>query len=188
MPWILLAVAMAALYGAFVARTDLLRVTTLRLYTVYGPFDEPGRLTSTLLMHALGGELPRLADPASAHDFVYVDDVIDAFVLAAQSPLAGGQVFNVSSGVSTSLATLVETVRALLGVEAQPRWHSFPPRPWDTTTWAGDNRRIRDQLGWQPRHTLRQGLGKTAEWLRVGDERRQRYDRDIARRTGADRS
>ncbi len=178
----------ATLYGAFLARTDRVRVTTLRLYTVYGPLEEPGRLMPTLLVHALAGELPPLADPTSAHDFVYVDDAIDAFVRAAENPRAAGAVFNVASGVSTSLAALVETVQNLLGVDAPPRWHSFPPRPWDTATWAGDNRRIRERLGWEPRHSLRQGLGAMAEWLRAGDERRRRYDRGIDGRTGADRS
>ena len=59
---------------------------TLRLYSVYGPWEEPRRLIPTLVGRALERELPVLADPATARDFVYVDDAGDALLAAVVAP------------------------------------------------------------------------------------------------------
>jgi dolichol-phosphate mannosyltransferase len=164
-------------YCAYVGRTANLHVVTLRLYSVFGPMEEPGRLVPSLVLHGLQGEYPPLTHPASSHDFVYVDDVIDAFVLAAAagSSAGSGEIFNVASGRSVSLAEIVEVIRTILAVPAQPAWGTHPGRPWDTAVWAGDNARIRDRLGWRPRYSLEQGLRAAIEWFRQHVEIRGRY-------------
>ncbi len=60
-----------------------LRMRTLRLYSVYGPWEDPRRLMPTLAAYGMRGELPPLVDPETARDFVHVEDVLDAFMLAA---------------------------------------------------------------------------------------------------------
>jgi nucleoside-diphosphate-sugar epimerase len=52
--------------------------STLRLYSAYGPFEDPGRLIPRLIVHRLRGGLPPLASPDTARDYVYVDDVSEA--------------------------------------------------------------------------------------------------------------
>ena len=72
---------------------------TLRLYSAYGPFEDPGRLIPRLIVHGLRGGLPPLASPDAARDYVYVDDVSEAYVAAASGPRdAGGSVYNVGTG------------------------------------------------------------------------------------------
>jgi nucleoside-diphosphate-sugar epimerase len=151
--------AASTLYAAF------RRAVVLRLYSVYGPWEEPNRLVPTLLAHALRGELPPLVSPRVARDFVHVDDVCEAFVRAADAA-EPGSVYNVGSGRQTTIAEIVETVRRLGRVDAEPRWSSMPDRSWDTDTWVANPRRIRDQLGWKPRLGLEEGLQSTLEWLR----------------------
>src|SRR5262245_25576497 len=73
--------ACATHYGRLTARTHPLRVTTLRLYSVYGPYEEPTRLIPSLIVHGLRGALPPLVAPDVARDFVYAEDVVDAFLL-----------------------------------------------------------------------------------------------------------
>jgi UDP-glucose 4-epimerase len=158
--------AAATLYCGWVARSRDQAVTTLRLYSAYGPWEDPRRLVPALVTHGLRGELPPLVNPDIARDFVYVDDVAEAFVLAAQGARPGeGAVYNVGSGVQTSLRELVEATRRVLAVVREPEWGSFPERDWDTATWVANAQRIRTALNWAPRHTLEQGLGAMARWL-----------------------
>lgn len=136
----------------------------LRLYSAYGPWEHPDRLVPTLLARGLEGDLPPLVSPAVARDFVYVEDVCSAFVLAAGAPR--GRVYNVGSGHQATMAEIVELARRLLGLDAEPRWGSMPDRAWDTETWIADPARIRRELGWEARIGLEDGLARTLEWLR----------------------
>jgi dolichol-phosphate mannosyltransferase len=158
--------AAATHYCSHVAHSQRVPLVTLRLYSVYGPFEEPTRLIPTLIRHGLRGELPPLVNPEICRDFVYVEDVCEAFILAARGAREPGTVYNVGSGVQVRLREVVDLARRLLNVRNEPRWGSMPNRAWDTTVWVADARRIRRELGWQPRYTLADGLRLTVEWVR----------------------
>lgn len=170
----------ATQYCAYVARTSNLRIVTLRLYSVFGPMEEPARLVPSLVMHGLRQRYPPLANPTSGHDFVYVDDVVEAFVRAAgHESCRGGEIFNVASGRSVSLREIVDVTRAVLEVPGQPVWGSFPSRSWDTTVWAGDITHISERLHWQPTHSLEQGIRAFIHWFNGHPEIQDRYLRAI---------
>ena len=139
---------------------------TLRLYSVYGPYEEPSRFVPTLIAHGLRGELPPLADASVARDFVYVDDACDAFVRAAtnRSPDPGA-VYNVGTGVQSTLADVVEIARRRLPIRGEPLWGSMPNRSWDTSTWVANNAKICSELDWLPRHTLDEGFADFVDWF-----------------------
>ena len=152
------------------------RVVTLRLYSAYGPYEEPRRLVPTLLVHGLAGRLPPLVNPDVARDYVHVDDICAAFVLAAATPnQAPGAVYNVGSGVQTSLRQIVDATRRLLKVQAAPVWGSMPERSWDTNVWISNPARIMTELGWSPKHDLDSGLRQTIDWLKSDPERLAHY-------------
>ena len=69
------------------AATHAQHAVTLRLYSIYGPWEEPGRLMPTLVERAIAGGWPPLVDPETARDFVWVEDACEAFVLAASTIL-----------------------------------------------------------------------------------------------------
>ncbi len=148
--------------------------TTLRLYSVYGPWEDPRRMIPTLVVAALRGRLPPLAESGTARDFVFVDDVCEAFVLAAEAA-PPGSIFNLGSGRQTTLAELVELVRELFAVEAEPRWGSMPGRGWDSGVWVADPAAIDERLRWRAGTALADGLERTAEWLRGHPELQERY-------------
>jgi UDP-glucose 4-epimerase len=160
--------ASATLYCRFAAQTFGMRLRTLRLYSVYGPWEEPTRLIPTLIVNGLKGKLPTLADPEVARDYVYTGDVCDAYVRAATDPNTdNAAIFNVGTGIQTSLRQVVEAVTELLGIDEAPQWGSMPNRKWDTTTWVADSHAIAKDLGWRPRYSLREGLEETVGWLRA---------------------
>jgi dolichol-phosphate mannosyltransferase len=154
------------------------RIVTLRLYSAYGPYEEPRRLVPTLIVQGLEGKLPPLVNPDVARDYVHVDDVCSAFLLAAATPnQEPGAVYNVGSGVQTTLRQIVDATRRLLKIEAAPVWGSMPERSWDTNVWVSNPARITTQLGWTPKHDLESGLGQTIEWFENNSEMLDRYQK-----------
>ena len=167
------AATMLAMHAA--AESDL-AVSVLRLYSAYGPWEDPRRLIPRLVALGLDGRLPDLVDPSTARDFVAVDDAVEAFTLAAARDGGGGAIYNVGTGRQTTLGEVVELVRDVLGVEEEPRWGSAAARDWDTTTWVSDPSLIAAELGWRAETSLRDGLAAMAEWLRAAPpEVRARY-------------
>lgn len=159
--------ASATMFCSYTARDTGLRIPTLRLYSVFGPYEEPTRLMPTLIIKGLRNELPPLVSPEVARDFVYVDDVVQAYLLAAtvaeQEP---GAVYNVGTGVQTTIREAVDVTRRLLNISSEPQWSSMQDRIWDTDTWCSDRRLVREKLGWTPQHSFEQGLAKMIEWFR----------------------
>ncbi len=162
----------------FEAQNRDVRMLTLRLYSVYGPYEDPRRLLPTLITHGLQGRLPPLVDKNVARDYVYVDDVVDAFLLAATPPSDDrGPVYNVGTGVQTSLGDVVEIARTSLGIASEPEWGSMPNRVWDSHVWVADNREIQARLGWKPRFTFEEGFEAMVSFLRHHPELLTRYRR-----------
>lgn len=159
--------ASATLYCRQIAKRYQFRLPTLRLYSVFGPYEEPSRLMPTLIMHGLRGEWPPLVDPAVARDYIYIEDVLDAYCLAVTQPSDDfGAIYNVGTGRQTALREVVEVVRQELGIITEPQWGTMARRDWDTHVWVADNHKIRQELGWTPRYTLQQGIGETVQWFR----------------------
>ena len=168
--------AAATAYGAYAARSGRLHVTTLRLYSVYGPYEEPTRLIPTLVVHGLAHGLPPLVAPETARDFVYVDDVTDAYEAALRAEIPPGRVYNVGTGTQTTLRTAVGVARAHLGITAEPSWGAMAPRTWDTTAWVANTARARAELGWASSTPFEEGFRRTAAWLSETRERRSFYE------------
>ncbi|TIT90455.1 MAG: NAD-dependent epimerase/dehydratase family protein, partial [Mesorhizobium sp.] len=168
--------AAATAFCRDLARRSGMRFPTLRLYSVYGPWEEPRRLVPSLLLHAMVGKWPPLANPKTARDFVWVEDVIDALIIAASRPLADpGAIFNIGTGRQTTLGEIVALVHGVTGCEAEPHWQSMPDRGWDTDIWQAETRHAATVLGWTAQTTLRTGLQRTIEWLQEDRERLDLY-------------
>ncbi len=159
--------AAATHYCQFVARRLKLNAATLRLYSIYGPYEEPTRLVPTLIAQGVDGRLPPLTNPRTARDFVYVDDAVEALLrVAATAGIRPGSIYNVCSGTQTDLATIVAEIRKILSIQAEPAWETMPGRAWDTSAWVGDPAAILRDTGWRAETSLRDGLRKTIRWFR----------------------
>jgi dolichol-phosphate mannosyltransferase len=164
------------------AQREGAKIATLRLYSVYGPWEDPGRLMPTIVVQGLAGRLPPLVDPRVARDYVYVDDVSEAFVRAAAKPHPEpGPVFNVGSGKQTTIRQVVDVARRVLDIAERPRWGTMPNRGWDTNVWVSDSRAIRRALAWKPRYTFERGFRQLVAWMREDPSRQTRY-RSVDRR------
>lgn len=170
--------ASATLLCRFLALSRHVRLVTLRLYSVYGPFEEPTRLIPTLIIHGLRGDLPTLVNANVARDFVYVEDVNDAYLLAASGiEQEIGSVYNIGTGRQTSIMEVVATARRKMKITADPLWGSMQDRNWDTAVWVADNKTAQESLSWKPRYDFNQGFEETINWFIARPEMIQFYQR-----------
>jgi nucleoside-diphosphate-sugar epimerase len=170
----------ATMHCRYVARSQQQNIPTLRLYSVFGAYEEPNRLMPTIIIKGLTGAYPPLVNPDVARDYVYIDDVCDAYIMAAEKKLSEpGAILNVGSAVQTSLREVAEVARKLFNIEAEPQWGSMPNRSWDTNIWVSDNSKIKSALGWQPKDTFESGFAKMVEWFRQNEETANWYQGQI---------
>lgn len=156
--------------ASLMARRGPTAVVTFRLFSVYGPWEEPTRLLPTLIRRARAGLPLEMAARETARDFVYVDDVVDALLATDRFPAVTGEVFNLGTGIQSTLPEVVAAVQAAVGERSEVRWGAMAPRHWDTDRWQADVSRARRMVGWSPRHTLREGVARMADWMSAGHE------------------
>jgi nucleoside-diphosphate-sugar epimerase len=136
-----------------------IRAAVLRAFQVYGPGDHPDRFVPTVLeAAATGAELP-LTSPGLRRDWVQVDDVVEACLLAAErDDLARGAVVNIGTGVQTANEELVALAERVTGRRIATRSGAHPGRSWDTADWVADPSAAATALSWKPRVDLAEGL------------------------------
>ena len=165
-PYAVSKVALAG-YLRFMGKQREFPFANLRLYSVYGPLEDTSRLFPNLLRQALAGKLPPFVDARTSRDFIHVDDVCAAFIMAAAKMHPGiyGENFNIGTGIKTTIAELAEVTRRVFGVAAEPQFGTMEGRAWDLADWYADPRKAIEQLGWKPLINLEEGLRSMARWV-----------------------
>jgi UDP-glucose 4-epimerase len=140
--------------------------TSLALTNVYGPRQDPAGEAGVVAIFAeqmLAGEPAVIfGDGDQTRDFVHVDDVVHAFVLAGAA--GGGRRFNIGTSRRTSVNELFQTMAAVIGYDQDPV--RAPARAGELRHNAVDPTRAGEDLGWEPFTDLREGLEGTIEWTR----------------------
>jgi UDP-glucose 4-epimerase len=143
---------------------------SLRYFNVYGPYQDPASEYAAVIPRFVTACLEGLApviygDGEQSRDFTYVDDVVEANLLAARAPEAAwGWVLNAGAGREpTSIARLLELVAEAVGVRVEPRFE--PPREGDIRRSHADVRLARRLLGYEPRVGIEEGIRRTVAWF-----------------------
>jgi UDP-glucose 4-epimerase len=149
-----------------------LRTSVLRLTNTYGPRmrvkdDRQTFLGTWLRLAVAGDELLIFGDGSQRRDFTYVDDAVDAFLLAGVGTEAEGEVFNLGGEPPISLLELAELLVDVAG-RGSYRLVPFPEerRSIDIGDYFADDSKIRARLGWEPAVGLREGLGRSLDYYR----------------------
>ncbi|MBA2631474.1 MAG: NAD(P)-dependent oxidoreductase [Chloroflexi bacterium] len=153
------------LANAFARRTGL-EVVSLRPFTIYGPMEPARRLVPSVVMHALAGRNINLTPGDQARDFVYVGDVVDAFLAAATSREAVGGTFNICTGAPVTVREVVQAVLRCVGSTSTARFGALAYRPTELPMLSGDPSRAERVLGWRARVSLTEGIARTTAWFR----------------------
>ncbi|MEQ8848200.1 SDR family oxidoreductase [Botrimarina sp.] len=153
---------------AFAASFEI-EAVALRYFNVYGPRQDPASEYSAVIpifvTKMLGGERPTVfGDGMQSRDFVFVEDVVRANLLAAEAPQASGRVINIGTGRHTTLLDLIDAINAAAGTTLEPVFAD--PRPGDIRESLADITLARTLLGYEPRVAFADGLKQSIDYYR----------------------
>jgi nucleoside-diphosphate-sugar epimerase len=154
----------ATLCAQSLAHTTGRPIVTLRLFSTYGPDDNPRRLVPRVIAGALAGTPIALSRRDISRDWVYVDDVVDLYMEAASraQELRGG-VFNAGSGVALTIGEITDRLVQLTGGTATPQWGVFAAPAHDVTPWTASTSHTFAAFAWRPKTALDDGLRLTID-------------------------
>ncbi len=148
------------------------RACSLRLTNVYGPrqlmrHNRQGFIGWFIRLAVEGKEIQIYGDGSQLRDFVFVDDVVDAFLRAGATDAVNGDVFNVGGLEPISHRDLVELLIGTSG-SGSVRYVDWPPekKAIDIGSFYSDSTKFRHAVGWRPEINLRDGLRRTVEYYR----------------------
>lgn len=141
----------------------------LRYFNVFGPRQDPNSPYSAVIplfiTAMVAGKRPTVfSDGLQSRDFVFISNVVDANLLAAEAKDAPGGTFNIGCGRSYNLLQLIDALNRLLGTNLQPSFQAA--RPGDVRDSLADISQAKKVLGYQPRVDFEEGLRRTVEYYR----------------------
>ncbi len=155
------------LYATVYANAYDLNVVGLRYFSVYGPREQSkgefANLISQFMWKMMNGESPVIyGDGTQTRDFTFVEDIVQGNIKAAESDVSG-TIMNLGTGNETSLNTLVDKLNNTLGTDIEPEHVENPMDNYVQRTKA-DYSRAQELIGYEPDHTLDEGIKKTADY------------------------
>jgi len=157
------------LYCRVYAELFGVETVALRYFNVFGPRQDPesqyAAVIPLFITALLGGRRPMVfGDGEQSRDFTYVDNVVDANLLAANAPVSPGLAVNIGCGVRVTLNEVLRLLGEMLGVDAQA--DHAEERPGDVKHSQADIGLARKALGYEPRIGFEEGLRRTVEWYK----------------------
>ncbi len=153
-------------YLAFYERYRGIEYSALALANVYGPRQDPSGEAGVVAIFSskmIAGETPTIfGDGNQTRDYVFIDDVVHAFSLAAEK--GNGRLVNIGTGLETSVNALCRLLADITGFSGQPA--NAPPPVGELRRCALDNKLAAETLGWKPWTHLEDGLGETVAYLK----------------------
>jgi len=151
-----------------IAKLENLPVVTLRPFAVYGPFEEKTRLIPHIILSCIRNNVaPQLSSPKFVRDFIYVEDVVQAYLDACKSDKTHGQIINLGTGKQHSVDQVARKIIEITGKKLTPKYgkanqtHKLEPKAW-----VADIKTAHDILRWEPKYPLELGLAKDIAWFR----------------------
>lgn len=135
-----------------------------RIFFLYGPHEHPDRLVPSVIRSILAGEPARTSHGRQVRDYLYADDVADAFVRLLDSDVIGP--INIASGRPIALKDIVTRIGQLMGRPDLIQLGAIPAAPTDTPLVVADTTRLSSALDWTPSWDLDRGLEATIDWWR----------------------
>jgi nucleoside-diphosphate-sugar epimerase len=158
------------LYGQTFGRCYGLENVALRYFNIFGPRQDPSSPYSGVLAKfctAFLEETPPVVfgDGEQTRDFTYVENAVQANLLACEAPNVSGKVFNVGVGGRVSLNDVLRELGKITGKKLETKYE--PPRDGDIRDSQADISQAKEFLGYEPPVSFEEGLARTFEWYRA---------------------
>lgn len=141
-------------------------IITLRLFSVFGPYEEPTRFIPTISKSLITKETIKLTPGNQRRDFIYVDDVSDAYLKTLSlNKKIQGEIFNIGTGKEYSNDEVVQKLFEAVKDKTKIEKGAYPKRTWDTPHWRANISKTKKQLQWKPMHSFEKGLRKNYSWF-----------------------
>jgi len=144
-------------------------VATIRPFNTYGPRQSARAIIPTIISQlASGSKRVKLGSLTPVRDLNYAQDTAAGFMAIAESPRTLGQVINIGAGRGITIGELAELIMEIMGVEGEIHCDEERVRPdaSEVMQLVAANSKAKELTGWEPATTLREGLGRTAEFIR----------------------
>lgn len=155
----------SSVYGRMFHQLYQTPIVLVRPFITYGPRQNVRKIIPSVTLSLLQDEAPKLASGQRQVDWIYIDDVINGLIAAAQMPNVEGCTFDLGSGSLVSIRSLVQQLRNLINPQIQPLFGALPDRPVEKVRVA-DISYTYDKLKWQPVVSLDTGLKNTVNWYK----------------------
>ncbi|MDE6010582.1 MAG: NAD-dependent 4,6-dehydratase LegB [Muribaculaceae bacterium] len=145
-----------------------LPVTIVRPFNTFGPRQSARAIIPTIISQIAAGErIIKVGDLTPTRDFNFVKDTCAGFIAVARSPLTVGQEVNIATGREVTMQETLDTIARLMGADVKWQRDEARIRPAGSEVFrlCGDNSKIKELTGWQPRYTLEEGLSRTIDWF-----------------------
>lgn len=142
-------------------KTMGLPIVTLRPFLTYGPYQDIDMFIPSLISHCIERKDFPMTEGDQTREFNYIDDVVDAYLLAACSPHAAGEVINIGNGVEYRIRDVAEKIVRMMGNPIRLLVGALPKRPGEAKHFFSSNKKAKQILGWSPKISLEDGLERT---------------------------
>lgn len=141
-------------------------IVTFRLFSVYGPYEEPGRFMPTIITSLIKGRKINLTPGKQRRDFIYAGDVCEAMIKAMKLGYkTKGEVINLGTGIEYSNDDVVKRLFRVSNKNTVVSKGTYPKRSWDAPHWKANTLKMKRILGWEPKYEISKGLLTTYKWF-----------------------
>lgn len=156
----------ATYFCQMVNKTFGLPIVTLRPFLTYGPYQDIDMFIPSLIYHCLEGKDFPMTEGDQTREFNYIDDIVEAYLLAACCPEARGKIINIGNGVEYKIKDVAEKIVNMMDNPIKLLINTLPKRQGEAEHFFCSNERARLFLGWSPKINLDEGLEKTINWYK----------------------
>ena len=155
------------LYCQKEAIRNALPIINLRLFTPYGYFEGENRLIPAVILSVLEEHPIKVSNSAYVRDFIFIEDVVDAYLHAVKMRHTYGEVYNIGSGKQHSVGEIVQMIQKITRSKSNVQWGAVArqARYIEPSRWEADISKTKRVLKWESKNTIEVGLTKTIEWF-----------------------
>lgn len=156
--------------ASYYAKTYKMPITTLRPFSVYGPYEEPGRLIPNIMCAFYRNKVLQMVSKKIVRDFIYIDDYIDACLNTKLLGKYPGEIFNIGTGIETNFSDLIKICQKVMGADGRVEWNASDGKSWDSNYWRANTFKSSKLLEFKAKYDLEEGLKKNWEWFKTNHQ------------------